>query len=71
MNTSFKSVEALILRKFEKFRSDPGFCLAPELYPDPNVHENQDPDSNKVSSDPHHPYLFNVLGRLHGSKNKF
>jgi len=43
-NIIFTTVEALILRKFENFWSDP----------DPNEHENQDPDPNKVGSDPQH-----------------
>jgi hypothetical protein len=56
-NTNFTTVKTLILRKLEKLRSDPdpnsfGSCSDPE--PDPNEHGNQDPDPNKVSSDPQH-----------------
>jgi len=56
-NIIFTTVKALILRKFDKFRgiqnriySDP--VRIPE--PDPNEHENQDLDPNKVGSDPQH-----------------
>jgi len=43
----------------EKFRSDPdpnlfGSCSEQELDPDPNEHENRNPDPNKVGSDPQH-----------------
>jgi len=56
-NINFTTVKTLILRKLEKLRSDLdpnsfGSCSDPE--PDPNEHGNQDPDPNKVSSDPQH-----------------
>ena len=31
-----------------------GSCSDPQLDRDPNGHENQDPDPNKVGSDPQH-----------------
>ena len=48
-------VKAFSLSKFETFKSD----LDPNNFescpaPDPNGHENQDPELNEVGSDPQH-----------------
>ena len=58
MNIMFATVKSLILRKFVNFGSDPdsnlfGSCSDPELDPNPNIHEIQDSNPNKVGSDLH------------------
>ena len=58
-NIILTTVNALILRKFDKFWLDLdlnlfGSCSNPGLDPEPNEQLNQDPDPDKVGTDPQH-----------------